>query len=422
MHDIKFIRDNPEVFNNEMSRRKADFDGHFIIQIDNELRDLQTKTQSLLTERNEVTRSISKLKSRNEDASKFLARANQIKQELPENESKIEELKIKLNEILISIPNILANDVAEGNDENDNVEIKKHGDIRSFDFKVKEHFDLGEDLQMMDFKQAAKVSGARFVYLKSSLALLERALANFMLDINTNKFEYIEVSPPYLVKSNAVFGVGQLPKFEQDLFKTNSDHYLISTSEASLTNLVADSIIAEQELPLRFTAYTPCFRSEAGSSGKDTKGMIRLHQFSKVELVSITKPQDSNFEHERMLSIVETLLQMLELPYRIVKLCSADTSFSSSKTYDIEAWLPGQNLYREISSCSNCGDFQARRLKARYKSFMDSKNYFVHTLNSSALPIGRTIVAIIENYQNNDGSITIPEVLVKYMNGLKRIG
>ena len=422
MHDIKLIRDNPEDFDKNMSRRGFATDSKDILAIDVNLRAAQTKIQSLLTERNTITASIPTLKREGKDIAMLLNRADEIKKSMPEHELQAKLLEEKLNAILETIPNILAADVPDGASEEHNVEIKKVGTIRQFNFTPKEHFTLGENLEMMDFEQAAKVSGSRFVYLKSMLARLERALASFMLDTNTNEFQYTEIVPPHLVKSNAVYGTGQLPKFEEDLFKTNDGYYLISTSEVSLVNLVADKIVAEEQLPLRFTAYTPCYRSEAGSAGRDTKGMIRLHQFSKVELVSIVKPQDAEQEHERMLNIAETLLKKIELPYRVVKLCSGDTGFHSKKTYDIEVWLPGQNCYREISSCSNCGDFQARRLKARYKEFQGTKNNFVHTLNGSALPIGRIIAAIMENYQNEDGSINIPKALVGYMQGIEKIG
>ncbi len=422
MHDIKLIRETPEVFDKGMEKRGLPIRSAEILSIDEKVRAKLTNVQSLQSRRNEIAREIPAYKKEGKSVDSLFKEAENLKANIPQLEAEIDELKEQLYDILISTPNILADEVPIGKDEEDNQEIRKWGDIRQFDFTPLEHFDIGEKLGLIDFEQAAKVSGSRFVYLKGALAHLERALASFMLDIHTSEFGYTEVVPPHIVRAEALFGVGQLPKFEEDVFKTTSDHYLISTSEVSLTNLVLDKIIAEEELPLRFTAYTPCYRSEAGSAGRDTRGMIRLHQFSKVELVSITRAENSKAEHERMVGAAETVLQRLNLPYRVMQLCSGDTSFSSLRTYDIEAWLPGQNRYREISSCSNCGDFQARRLKARYKELHGNKNFLVHTLNGSGLPIGRTIVAIIENYQNKDGSITIPEVLVEYMGGITKIG
>jgi seryl-tRNA synthetase len=422
MHDIKLIREAPEIFDKGMEKRGVSLRSDTILVVDEKLRDKLTKVQQQQSRRNEIAREIPIYKKENRDIATLLREAEDLKTIIPALEVEIEELKERLDEMLISVPNILADDVPIGEDETSNKELKVWGKIRDFDFAPLEHFDIGEKLGLIDFEQAAKVSGSRFVYLKGELARMERALASFMLDIHTSEFGYTEVVTPHLVRSNAVFGVGQLPKFEEDLFKTTSDHYLISTSEVSLTNLMFDKIVAEEDLPLRFTGYTPCYRSEAGSAGRDTKGMIRLHQFSKVELVSITRAEDSKAEQERMLSASETVLKRLELPYRVMLLCSGDTGFASQRTYDIEVWLPGQNRYREIASCSNCCDFQARRLKARYKELHGTKNNLVHTLNGSGLPIGRTMVAIIENYQNQDGSITVPEALIGYMGGITKIG
>ncbi len=422
MHDIKLIRENPEVFDKGMEKRGLKIRSSEILSIDKNLRAKLTELQSLQSKRNDIARQIPILKKEEKSVDSLFKEAEEVKHKISILESEQEKLKSQLDQILSSLPNILADEVTIGLDEADNKELRSWGKIPQFGFSPLEHFDIGEKLGIIDFEQAAKVSGSRFVYLKGALARMERALANFMLDIHTQEFGYTEVVPPHLVKAEAVFGVGQLPKFEDDLFKTTTDHYLISTSEVSLTNLVLNKILAEEDLPLRFTAYTPCYRSEAGSAGRDTKGMIRLHQFSKIELVSITRADDSKAEHDRMCSAAEEVLKRLNLPYRVMQLCSGDTSFASTRTYDIEAWLPGQNKYREISSCSNCGDFQARRLKARYKELHSNNNIFVHTLNGSGLPIGRTMVAIIENYQNQDGSITIPTVLVPYMNGLTKIG
>lgn len=422
MHDIKLIRENPEVFDAGMKSRSLDVTSQQVLDLDESVRKLKDELQTLQTKRNEVAKQIPALKSQGGDISHLLAQGDLIKKQIPELESKLGEVSKQLDSILESYPNIPEEVVPFGVDETGNKEIKRHLEPKTFSFKPKEHFELGEALGLMDFDQTSKISGSRFVTLKGGLARMERALASFMLDIHTNKFGYTEVCPPALVKAPAVYGVGQLPKFEEDLFKTTNDYYLISTSEVSLTNLVADKILTEEELPLRFTAYTNCFRSEAGSAGRDTRGMIRQHQFSKVEMVSITSESDSKDEHERMLSAAEEVLKQLELPYRVMMLCSGDMGFCSQKTYDIEVWLPGQNKYREISSCSNCGSFQARRMKARYKEHNGSKNILVHTLNGSGLAIGRTIVAILENYQNEDGSITVPKNLVPYMGGITKIG
>ncbi|KIE05076.1 Serine--tRNA ligase [Candidatus Jidaibacter acanthamoeba] len=422
MHDIKFIRENPELFDKALLKRGISNISNDIITLDEKLRKEQTHLQEKQTKRNELAKEIGKGKAERGDVSCLLKQADELKVQVPQLEESIKELESKLEEMMINLPNTLLDDVPEGKDEDDNQEVRKWGEIKQFDFTPKHHYELGEGLNQMDFEAAAKMSGSRFVVLKKDLAQMERALANFMLDIHTSEFGYTEVSPPLLVKDEAMFGVGQLPKFDQDSFLTREGLRLIPTAEVSLTNLVREMILEEEELPLRYTAYTPSFRSEAGSAGKDTRGMIRVHQFSKVELVSIVRPRDSKAEHERMTTCAEEILKRLELPYRIMLLCGGDTGFSSQKTYDFEVWLPGQNKYREISSCSTCGDFQARRMKARYKELDSRKNYFVHTLNGSGLAVGRTIVAILENYQNSDGSINIPHALQKYMNGTKIIG
>ena len=317
----------------------------------------------------------------------------------------------------MSLPNAPYESVPDGSDEADNIEINKWGTPRSFDFTPVEHFEIGSVAKGMDFETAAKMSGSRFVVLSGLLSRLDRALAAFMLDLQTEEHGYTETTPPFLVWGKALYGTGQLPKFEEDLYKTTADHYLIPTSEVSLTNIVRESILDADKLPMRMTAHTPCFRSEAGSAGRDTKGMIRQHQFNKVELVSITRPEDSEAEHKRMLGCAEEVLKRLKLPYRVVELCTGDLGFGARRTFDIEVWLPSQNTYREISSCSNCGDFQARRMQARYKH-AEKDNRFVHTLNGSGLAVGRTLVAVMENYQNEDGSLTIPEALLPYMGGV----
>jgi len=423
MHDIKYIRGNPEKFNAGIEKRGLAIQAEEILAVDIAVRDLKTKVQTHQQQVNDLSRQIGILKGKGgnpDKISQLMAQVEDAQNEMTALNSDLSDRDNKLNQYLITIPNLLSDDVPFGVDENDNICIKTHGQPKQFDFQPKQHFELGEALDMMDFEQTAKISGSRFVTLKNTLARLERALVNFMLDIHTKEFGYIEISTPFMVRENTMYGVGQLPKFAEDSFVVDNGAYrLIPTAEVTLTSMVSDMIVNEAELPIRMTAHTQCFRSEAGSAGRDTRGMIRLHQFSKVELVSIVKPEDSSNEHERMLNAAETVLSRLEIPYRVMLLCSQDTGFCSSKTYDIEAWLPGQNTYREISSCSNCHGFQAQRMKARYKT--ESGNQFVHTLNGSGLPIGRTIVAIMENYQNIDGSITIPNALLPYMNGIKII-
>ena len=416
MHDLKWIRDNPAAFDAGLARKGLEPRSAEVLALDSERRAVQTRVQELLARRNEASKQIGMLKKQGQDASAAMEEVAKLKEEVPALEARERELAEQLDAILAALPNIPAADVPDGPDEDHNVELRKWGTPRSFDFQPKEHDALGDGLGLMDFEGAAKLSGARFVVLKGKLARLERALAQFMLDTQTEEHGYTEVNPPTLVKDGALFGTGQLPKFGEDLFKTNTGHWLIPTAEVPLTNLLADSIVDEAQLPIRMTALTPCYRSEAGAAGKDTRGMIRQHQFWKVELVSIAHPERSAEEHERMTQCAETILQRLGLPYRVIVLCTGDMGFSAQKTYDIEVWLPGQNRYREISSCSNCGDFQARRMKARFKS--DKGNRLVHTLNGSGLAVGRTLVAVLENYQQADGSIVVPECLRKYMGGL----
>lgn len=419
MHDLNYIRNNPKEFDHKLARRGLKPHSAEILALDKNIRQAKSKLQELQQEKNQIAKAIAVAKSQAQDAKQLFVRAEQVKNTIAELENNSVLIE-RLNNILLSLPNILDNDVPDGDSESDNLEVKKHGKPTIFDYKPKQHFTLGENLAMMDFEQAALISGARFVILKKDLAKLERVLANFMLDLLTNEFALSEISPPALVNEKAMIGTGQLPKFADDAFVTTDGKWLISTSEIVLTNLVQNKILNKQDLPLRFCAYTPCFRSEAGSAGKDSRGMIRLHQFNKVEMVSITDQDNSKHEHERMVAIAEEILIRLDLPYRVVKLCSKDTGFGAQKTYDIEVWLPGQNCYREISSISNCGAFQARRMKARYKD--EAKNInFVHSLNASALAVGRTLVAIIENYQNEDGSINIPGILQPYFQGQKII-
>ncbi|HLD77369.1 MAG TPA: serine--tRNA ligase [Rickettsiales bacterium] len=417
MLDIKFIRNNKEAFNAAMQARGAVFDADEIILLDEKKREKQTQIEQFQALRNDFAKKIAILKKNGENFDEIMAKSKENNEKLAvvENDFTLDE---QLQRILAQIPNIPDVSVPIGIDENDNIEIEKWGKLRDFDFTPKSHFEIGEGLKMLDFDQSAIISGARFSTLSSELARLERALSNFMLDVAA-EFGYIEISPPNLVNAEAMYGSGQLPKFAEEAFKTNDGYWLIPTSEVSLVNLVAKKILQENELPLRLTAYTPCFRREAGSAGKDTRGMIRQHQFKKVELVSITTPETSEIEHQRMADIACEILRRLELPYRKLLLCTGDMGFGSQKTFDIEVWLPFENKYREISSCSNCGDFQARRMNSRFKR--EGKNLFTHTLNASALAVGRTIIAILENYQQKDGSVEIPKVLQKYCNDLQII-
>ena len=423
MHDLKEIRDNPDRFDAGLARRGLGPRAAEILALDAKSRALTTELQDLQTKRNSASKAIGAAKAKKDEAEaqRLLAEVEGVKQQMPTLEESQGAVQRELDDILAAIPNLPAADVPDGKDETDNVEIRKWGEPRRFN-NAREHFDIGEALGLMDFETAAKMSGARFVLLKGVLARMERAIANLMLDTHTGEFGYTECVPPVLVRDNAPFGVGQLPKFEEDLFRTTNGFWLTSTAEVTLSNIVADMIVDAEELPLRFTAWTPCFRSEAGAAGKDTRGMIRMHQFSKVELVSITAPEKSIEEHERMTECAETILKKLELPFRTVALCAGDMGFAARKTYDIEVWLPGQNRYREISSCSNCGDFQARRMKARFRKKGEKGTEFVHTLNGSGLAVGRTLVAVLENYQQEDGSVAVPAALQPYMGGVKVIG
>jgi seryl-tRNA synthetase len=425
MFDLKWIRENPTAFDGGRDRRGLPPLANRVIELDEQRREDLTIREAAKAKLNDLSRQIGQIKKQGGDASEALAQA--VKQrEIVESLAKAadtvnQSIEDELNQLLASQPNLPAPDVPDGKDEHDNRVERTVGSIRNFAFQPKQHFELGEALGLMDFEAAAKLSGARFVVLRGALARLERALAQFMLDLHTTEFGYTEIAPPFLVRDNALYGTGQLPKFSEDLFKTEQGLWMIPTSEVPLTNLAADSILDEAQLPLRFTALTPCFRSEAGAAGKDTRGMIRQHQFMKVELVSIAHPDHSDAEHLRMTSCAEEVLKRLELPYRVITLCTGDMGFAAQKTYDIEVWLPGQGAYREISSCSNCGEFQARRMKARWRKAGDKATRFVHTLNGSGLAIGRTMVAILENYQQADGSIAIPEALRPYMNGRESI-
>ncbi|QEX22122.1 serine--tRNA ligase [Hypericibacter adhaerens] len=422
MHDIRTIRDDPAAFDRALARRGLPARSVELLALDAGRRAAQQRLNELQARRNELSGQVGRAKSKGEDATALMAEVARLKDEMTAAEAQAAEADAALDRVLAEIPNLPASDVPEGRDEHGNKEVRRWGDQRNFDFAPKQHFEVGEALGLMDFETAAKIAGARFVLLKGQLARLERALASFMLDLHTGEFGYTEAVPPYLVRDESVYGTGQLPKFAEDLFRTTDGRWLIPTAEVPLTNIAADAILEEAALPLRFTAYSPCFRSEAGAAGKDTRGMIRQHQFSKVELVSIAHPDRSEAEHERMTACAEEVLKRLKLPYRVMLLCSGDMGFSSRKTYDIEVWLPGQGAYREISSCSDCGDFQARRMKGRYRPTGDKKGTrFVHTLNGSGLAIGRTMVAIIENYQEKDGSVRLPDALRPYMNGAESI-
>jgi seryl-tRNA synthetase len=421
MHDLKTIRDDPTAFDAALRRRGLAPQSADILDLDARRRAAQTRLQEHQQRRNEVSKQVGAAKSKGGDASALMAEVAQLKDAMQVTEAEEQQVAAALDALLQSIPNLPAADVPEGADESANLEIRRHGQQRNFPFAPKQHFEVGEQLGLMDFAAAAKLSGARFVVLKGDLARLERALAAFMIDLHTREFGYQEILPPFLVRDHVLFGTGQLPKFAEDQFRTTNDFWLIPTAEVPLTNLVADEILEEADLPLRFTAHTPCFRSEAGAAGKDTRGMIRQHQFSKVELVSITHPDHSAAEHERMTACAEEVLKRLGLPYRVVTLSTGDMGFSARKTYDIEVWLPGQGQYREISSCSNCGDFQARRMKARFRKPNEKGTRFVHTLNGSGLAVGRTMIALIENYQEADGSVALPDALVPYMGGTKVI-
>ena len=421
MHDLKLIRETPDVFDAGLFRRGLTPLSGKVLELDAARRKVQTELQDMLKQRNEASRAVGEKKGKGEDADDLIRQVQALKDRIGESEAEERRLGEELDALLAGLPNLPGPDVPDGDDEYDNVEVRRHGEPVRFDFKAKEHFDLGEDLGLMSFELAAKMSGARFVVLRGALARMERALASFMLDLHTGENGYTEILPPALVRDNAVYGTGQLPKFADDLFHTDDGYWLIPTAEVPLTNLVSGEILDAEDLPVRVTAWTPCFRSEAGAAGKDTRGMIRQHQFSKVEMVSIVHPDESDNELERMTGCAEEVLKRLGLSYRVVTLCTGDMGFGARKTYDIEVWLPGQGRYREISSCSNCWDFQARRMSGRFRTAGAKGTQFVHTLNGSGVAVGRAMVAVIEHYQNEDGSITVPEALRPYMGGLERI-
>ena len=421
MHDIKFIEGNLDYVTKNLNMRG--FETSFLQKVldqNSQRKDLTTKVETTQAQIKKISKEVGIKKRNGEDASEEMQKVHELKESIEKFNTDLIKIKEELEYNLSTIPNLLEDDTPQGKDETDNVEVKKWGEPKNFQFKVKDHVELGENLQMLDFEVAAKLTGARFVVYKNKLAQLERALANFMLDHQLSR-GYEEIIPPFIVHERSLYGTGQLPKFKEDLFKIEGqDWYLIPTSEVPLTNLKRDEVFDESELPLKFTGLTPCFRSEAGSHGKDTRGLIRMHQFNKVEMVNITHPDKSMETLDEMVDSAESILEKLKLPYRTVRLCTGDIGFGAKKTFDIEVWVPSQDTYREISSCSNCGDFQARRAKIRFKK-QGEKPQFAHTLNGSGLSVGRCFVAVIENYQNEDGSIEIPEVLRKYMGGLETI-
>jgi seryl-tRNA synthetase len=421
MFDIRWIRENPEAFDLGLRRRGLAAGAAGLIALDTRRREAQTRAQEIQAERNALAKRIGAAKARGENAEALIAEVSRSKDDQARAEDDAKRAAEELESALAEIPNLPADDVPDGADESANAELCRWGELPSFDFAPREHFEIGEALGLMDFETAARMAGARFVLLSGALARMERALANFMLDLQTGEFGYAEVNPPALVNDATLYGTGQLPKFGDDLFRTTDGLWLIPTAEVPLTNIVAGAILDESHLPRRYTAMTWCFRSEAGAAGKDTRGMIRQHQFSKVELVSVTRPDESRAELERMTGCAEEVLRRLGLPYRVVVLCTGDMGFAARRTHDIEVWLPGQNRYREISSCSDCGDFQARRMRARYRPRDEKGTRFVHTLNGSGLAIGRTLIAILENCQRGDGSVGVPEALRPYMGGLAEI-
>jgi seryl-tRNA synthetase len=418
MHDIKMIRENPDAFDAGLARRGVAKAAGNILTFDAQKRMAIQETEVFQARRKVLSQTFGMLKGQGKDIPpELVAELESLKANVPGGEDETAKLDAALTDVLAALPNIPAGDVPDGADETGNVVVHVKGTIPTFSFAAKDHPDFAAPLGL-DFESAQSVSGARFAYLRSQVARLNRALGQFMLDVHTREFGYEEVAPPLLVRDDAFFGTGQLPKFAEDSFQTTDGRWLIPTAEVSLTNLVREKILSEGELPLRFTALTPCFRSEAGAAGKDTRGLIRQHQFDKVELVSIVTPDQSDAEHERMTLAAETILDRLALPYRRMLLCAGDMGFTARKTYDLEVWLPGQNTYREISSCSNCGDFQARRMNARFRKSGEKGTIFVHTLNGSALAVGRALVAVLENYQQADGSVVVPDVLVPYMGGV----
>ena len=423
MHDIKWIRENPDAFDRGLARRGLVGEATRLIALDERRRAIILKLERAQARRNAASKEIGEAKKKNNEttAARLMAEVAELKTSIPVMEAEEKQVSMELDEALAQIPNLPLDEVPDGKDEHENVEHHRFGAKRNYDFTPRQHFELGEALGQMDFETAAKLSGARFVVLKSDLARMERSLGQFMLDLHTREHGYTEVDPPLLVLDEVMFGTAQLPKFADDQFRTTTNHWLIPTAEVPLTNLVREAIVEEDALPMRLTACTPCFRAEAGAAGKDTRGMIRQHQFTKVELVSITTPEQSKDEHERMLSSAEEVLRRLDLHYRVMTLSTGDMGFASQKTYDIEVWLPGENKYREISSCSICGEFQARRMNARYRTREGRQVRHVHTLNGSGVAVGRALIAVMETYQQENGAIAVPDALQGYMGGQKVI-
>ncbi len=417
MHDIRSIRDDAEAFDTAMARRRLENASFAPLAVDDLRRAAVAQLQLLQAERNALAKRIGEAKRAKADTSELEANGAELRRSMEQLEAQVPQLESELRERLAILPNVMDADVPDGRDEADNVVVKFVGEIKAFSFAPKQHFEIGEILGQMDFAAAAKLAGSRFTVLRGGLARLERALGQFMLDIHTNEHGYTETTVPLLVNDASMFGTGQLPKFAEDLFKTTDGRWLIPTAEVSLTNMAANEILPAAQLPIRVTALTPCFRSEAGSAGRDVRGMLRQHQFPKVEMVSITHPNESDAEHERMTRCAETILERLGLAYRRVLLCAGDTGFSAAKTYDLEVWLPGQGMYREISSCSNTRAFQARRMNARYREADGKTLGFVHTLNGSGVAVGRALIAVLETYQNEDGTVNVPEVLRHYVGG-----
>ncbi len=422
MHDLKYIRENPEAFDAALKRRGAEVVSASLLALDEQRRSIQTEMQAAQARRNEASKAIGAAMGKGDTATAEALKAEvaTLKDSMPQMEDEERALASELDGLLAALPNLPADDAPDGADETENIEQIRWGQQRNFDFEPKDHADLGPALGL-DFETGVAISGARFTFMRGQMARLNRAIGQFMLDHHTVQRGYTECATPYLVKQESLFGTGQLPKFAEDNFQTTDGRWLIPTAEVSLTNSVREQILDDAALPIRMTALTPCFRSEAGAAGRDTKGLIRQHQFEKVELVSIVRPEDSAAEHARMVESAEGILQALELPYRKMLLCTGDMGASARKTFDLEVWLPGQRLYREISSCSNCGDWQARRMNTRYRPADSKVTAFVHTLNGSGLAVGRTLVAILENYQQVDGSVSIPSALLPYMGGLTRL-
>ena len=419
MLDIRFIRENKDIIKESLDARNSDYPLDELLELDRTRRDILVEVEALKKKRNDASALIGKYKREGKDVNEILLEMQHVGETIKEHDEKLEKVEQRLNHLLFTIPNKLHESTPIGKDEDDNVEVRRWGEPKQFDFEVKSHDELGVNLDILDFERGAKLGGSRFTVYKGAAARLERALINFMLDTHTTEHGFTEILTPQLAKKEIMMGTGQLPKFEDDMYKiADEELYLIPTAEVTLTNLYNQEILEEEELPKYMCGFTACFRKEAGSGGKDLKGLIRQHQFNKVEMVKIVKPENSYEELEHMVNCAERILQKLELPYRVITLCSGDLGFSAAKTYDIEVWVPSQDKYREISSCSNTQDFQARRAMIKYRSKEDKKSYYVHTLNGSGLAVGRTLLAIMENYQNEDGSITIPKVLVPYMNGM----